>query len=163
MRNPGGGNGKEWGTISISRWRLYREDAFAKNDLSSPYGVYEIPTGNNRDETNPRRKLGVGSAGNASVASISATVEAIEGIVGRLAMVEANAALAERGLLTEIPSPGYGYLRSSVILHETMGQSLYNDRVDGNLYELTYVGRRGRINGTCHSYANGNGVRVDTT
>ena len=92
-------------------------------------------------------KLRIGPAGNAGVAAISVMVETIGGIVGVLAMVEANSSLEERGILTEMPSPEYGYVRISVILHARMAKSLYNDWVDGNLDGLTYVDRQGRNRG----------------
>ena len=60
-----------------------------------------------------------------------------------LAMVAANASLAERGVLTELPVPNYGYLGSSVILHERIDNGIYNGWVDGNLDELTYVDIQG--------------------
>ena len=53
--------------------------------------------------------------------------DAIEGIVGGLSMVEAHAALAGIGVLTELPAPNYGYVRSSAILHERIDNSLYSD------------------------------------
>ena len=62
-------------------------------------------------------------------------------------MVEVNASLTARGMLTEMPSPGYGYVSSSVILQERMGQRLYNDWAVGNLDELTYVDRQGGNHG----------------
>ena len=42
-----------------------------------------------------------------------------------------------------MPLPNYGYVRSSVILRGRIGDILYNDWVDGNIDELTYVYRRG--------------------
>ena len=58
-------------------------------------------------------------------------------------MVEATAALAERGAMTEMPLPNYGYVRSSVTLHERIDNVLYNGRVGGSLDELTYADRHG--------------------
>ena len=111
--------------------------------LSEPIRDLRNPDGRNRSEMNPRRKLGIGSTGNAGVAAIFAMVETIEGIAGCIAMVEAHASLEERGILTEMPFPGYAYVRISAILHERMGKSLYNDWVDGNLDGLTHVARQG--------------------
>ena len=161
---PGRGNGEDWMAISIIQSMLYIKDAFANHVLVGPFEIYEILMRHNREETNPRANLRIGPTGNACVAAISVMVETIGGIVGCLEMVEATAALSAKGMMTEIPSPDYGYVRSSVILRERIGQSLYNDWVDGNLDELTYVDRQG--GGTTaqgHSYANSNGVRVDTT
>ena len=110
-------NGDDWAKISISQWWLYLEGAFAKHVLVSPYEIYEILMGYIRG-AGPRKKLGIGPTGNAGVAAISAMVETIEGTVGGLEMVEANSALAERGVLTELPAPNYGYLGSCAILHE---------------------------------------------
>ena len=55
---------------------------------------------------------------------MSVLVGTIEGIVGGLAMVEANAVLSGRGVPAELPSPNYGYVRSSAILHERIENSL---------------------------------------
>ena len=91
----------------------------------------------------------VGSTGNArNVAAINAMVDAVEGIVGPRAMVEVNEALAARGLLTEMPAPDYGYVRSRLTLHERLGCNLYNDWVGGNLNELPYTDRQGRYDRT---------------
>ena len=138
-----GENGEDWKTISISQWRLCIEDSFSKNVLVNSYELYEILTGHSREEVNPRMKLRIGTTGNAGVASISANVEAIEGIAGRRSIVGANEALSARGLLTEITLPDYGYVRSSVILHEGMDFILYIDWVGGDLDELTYTDRQG--------------------
>ena len=85
----------------------------------------------------------IGSAGNTgNVASVNAMVDTIEGIAGPRSMVEANEALAARGLLAEMPSPDYGYVRSSLILHERMDFNIYNDWVSGSLNELAYTDRQ---------------------
>ena len=129
--------------ISIIQSMLYIKDAFANHVLVGPFEIYEILMRHNREETNPRANLRIGPTGNACVAAISVMVETIGGIVGCLEMVEATAALSAKGMMTEIPSPDYGYVRSSVILRERIGQSLYNDWVDGNLDGLTHVARQG--------------------
>ena len=77
-----GGNGEDWKTISISQRWIYIKDSFSRHVLVGPYGIYEILTGDNREEMNPRRNLRIREAGNAGVAAISGMVEAIEGIVG---------------------------------------------------------------------------------
>ena len=88
-------NGEEWETIPISQWRLYLKDAFVKHVLASPYEIYEILMGHNR-ELNPRKKLRIGATGNAGVVAICVMVETIVGTVGGLARVDVTAALAER-------------------------------------------------------------------
>ena len=113
--------------------------------MAIPFEIYEILMGRTRD-LNPRKDLRIGATGNEGVASISLTVETIEGEVGRLAMAAAESAIEACGIPTELPDPNYGYLRSSAILHERIDNRLYNDWVGGNLDELTYVDRRG---GTC--------------
>ena len=90
--------------------------------------------------------------------------DAIEGIVGPRSMMEANESMWERGLLTGIPAPDYGYVASTPILHERerMAFGLYNDWLGGNLGELTYADRQGGEATQGYPYADCNGVRVDT-
>ena len=66
-------------------------------------------------------------------------IDTIEGIVEPRSMVGGNEALASRGLLTEMPVPDYGYVRSFLILREILDFDLYNDWAGGNLNELTYA------------------------
>ena len=126
-----GGNGEDWKTISASHWRLHLHDAFVAHVPVSPFEIYEILMGYTR-LLDPGKKMGIASTGQAGVAAMSVMAETIEGIVGGLAIVEANPALAGRGVLTELPVPNYGYARSMVVLHARIENSLYNDWVYGN-------------------------------
>ena len=137
-----GDNGDGWEAVSVSQWRLYMKDACAKHALVRPCGIYEILMGYTGG-LGPRKKMRIGPTGNAGVVSISVMVETIEGTVGCLAMEGANAALAGRGVLTELPVPNYGYVRSSAILHGRIENIMYNDWVGGNLEELIYADRQG--------------------
>ena len=86
--------------------------------------------------------LMVGPTGNTgNVASVNTLVDTIEGIVGLRSMEEVNEDLATSGLLTEVPVPDYGYVRSSLILHGGIDFDLYNYWAGGNLNELTYTDR----------------------
>ena len=138
-----GENGEGWATISIIQRDIYLQAAFARNVPARPFGIYEILMVRNRD-MNQRKKLEIGETGNSGVLAISVMVETIEGTVGGLSTAESTAALAERGAMTEMPSPDYGYVRSSATLHERIDNILYNGRGDGNLAELTYADRLGR-------------------
>ena len=69
-------------------------DAFLKRVLVSPYEIFAISMGRNREEVNTRRKRMIGTTGNAgSQASINVMVETIERIIGTRSLEEANAAL----------------------------------------------------------------------
>ena len=93
-----GDKGGDWETISIPQRWLYLQDAFFQHVLVSPYEIWDILMGRNRDEPNPKRQLRIGMAGNVGggSAAINAMVETIEGLVGGRAMVAAIAALSER-------------------------------------------------------------------
>ena len=119
---------------------------------------------NNREEVNPRRKLRIGTMGNAgSQAAIKVMVETIEGIVGARSLVEVNAELEARGGMAEIPDPDYGYARGSLLLHERIDYDLCNGWVKGDLYELTYAGRHGGYDHWVGFIADCNLARVDIT
>ena len=136
--------GEDRETISVTQWWMGLKDAFLKHFLVISFGIFEILMGHNREEGNPRMQPIVGSEGNTgNVAAINVMVDAIEGIVGCRSMVESNEDLAESGLLTEMQVPDYGYVRSSLILHEGMDFDLYNDWAGGDLNELTYTDRHG--------------------
>ena len=66
----------------------------------------------------------------------------IRWIIGDRSQVASNAPLEAGGGLMEIASPDYGYVRGSLLLHDSIGYDLCNDWVSGNLGELTYTDRR---------------------
>ena len=81
--------GGEWEAISVTQRWMILKDAFLNRVLVIAFGIFEILMGRIREEGGPRRKLGIGPAGNTrNIAPINVMVDAIEGIVGPRSMVE---------------------------------------------------------------------------
>ena len=124
-----------WKTISITPWRLFLQDAFLQDVLLSPFEIWGILTGGNREEVGPMRKLRIGMTGNVGVrsAAINATAGGISGIVGGRALVEEKESLVASGEVAEAPSPTYGYLRSNALLFDRKADDLINAWVWGGV------------------------------
>ena len=107
MRN----DGEDWKSIAVSTWWMSLEDSATRRVLVSPYEIFEILMGGNRDEIDPRLTLHIGTTGNAgSYATRNIMAHPIEGIAGKRSVGGVNASLRGSGHM-EIPIPLYGYLR----------------------------------------------------
>ena len=62
--NAIGDGEKSGGAMSITSWWVYLDATFLKHVLVSPFEIWEILMGRNRDEPNPKRGLMIGMAGN---------------------------------------------------------------------------------------------------
>ena len=65
-----------------------------------------------------------------------------------MAIVEVQKEMASRGVLAEIPTPTYGYMRGDDFPMAMMGGNLINDWVSVALRGMIYTGRKERNMGT---------------
>ena len=90
------------------------------------------------------------STGNSGLGNpaINDSWEVVEDKVGGVSIVEAQKEMASRGVLTEITTPTYGYMRGGGFHMEMMDGDLINDWVLVALRGMIYTDRKGRNMGT---------------
>ena len=81
--------------------------------------------------------------------AINALWEAIESKVGNNSIGEMQKEMASRGVLTEIPSPTYGYARGGDFHMGIIDGSLVNEWVLGALRGMIYGPKRKKYGGGC--------------
>ena len=79
--------------------------------------------------------------------SINASTETVEGFIGGRPLKETKGGLGAGGLVAEVPSPTYGYLRSGEFYRMGIEGDRINDRVGGTLEVLIYTDRQWRSTG----------------
>ena len=79
-----GKKGEEWETISIAQWWIVMKEHFLLHVFVSPIEILEILMGRNHEIRPPRRKLRIGTTGNAGLGNpaINASADVIGEIVG---------------------------------------------------------------------------------
>ena len=111
--------------------------------LVSPFEAYEISMGINRDRTQGRMHIRVGTSGKREpYAKLSVMASNAERIVGELGKNQSVDAMVR--IQGEIPEPSFGYLIGSLLEHRKIDYALANDLVARDSDHLVYVGELGR-------------------
>ena len=79
--------------------------------------------------------------------STNDTTETIDGYIEGRSLVEIKIAPGSRGVLSEVPTPTYGYMRKDEFYHMGKDEDLINDWVVGALGGLIHTDRKGRSAG----------------